>query len=55
METFLANYGVEILLSLVTAGALAFCKYLHRQMKNYQSLLDEKEQDKTDSLEYKRN
>lgn len=50
METFLAKYGIEILLSLVTAGALAFCKYLHRQMKNYQRLLDEQEQDKTDEI-----
>ena len=48
METIVAKYGIEILLSLVTAGALAFCKYLHRQLKNYKSLLEEKEQDKTD-------
>ena len=50
METIVAKYGVEILLTLVTAGALAFCKYLHRQLKNYKALLDEKEQDKTDEI-----
>ena len=49
MEAFIAKYGVEILLSLATAGALAFCKYLHRQLKNYQALLDEQESNATDT------
>lgn len=49
MEAFIAKYGVEILLSLATAGALAFCKYLHRQLKNYQALLNEQESNATDT------
>lgn len=40
---FLANYGVEILLSLISAGALGFCKYLHTQAKQYKKLLEEKQ------------
>lgn len=42
MGTFLADHLVEIFFGLVAAGALAFCKYLHSQMKNYKKLLDEK-------------
>ena len=45
MVEFLSKYGVELVMSLITAGALAFCKYMHSQMKNYKKLLEEKDHD----------
>lgn len=42
MEFFI-NHMWEIFFGLVAAGALAFCKYLHSQLKNYKKLLDEKD------------
>lgn len=46
MQSFLANHLIEIFFGLVAAGALAFCKYLHSQMKNYKKLLEEKKDEK---------
>lgn len=43
MIEFLSKYGVELVMSLITAGALAFCKYMYSQMKNYKKLLEEKD------------
>ena len=43
MLTFVTEHLVEIFFGLVSAGALAFCKYLHSQLKNYKKLLEEKE------------
>ena len=43
MVEFLSKYGVELVMSLITAGALAFCKYTYSQMKNYKKLLEEKD------------
>ena len=45
MIEFLSKYGLELVMSLITAGALAFCKYMHSQMKNYKKLLEEKDHD----------
>ena len=45
MVEFLSKYGIELVMSLITAGALAFCKYMHSQMKNYKKLLEEKNHD----------
>ena len=45
MVEFLSKYGLELVMSLITAGALAFCKYMHGQMKNYKKLLEEKDHD----------
>ena len=45
MAEFLSKYGIELVMSLITAGALAFCKYMHGQMKNYKKLLEEKDHD----------
>lgn len=42
MDFFTAHMW-EIFFGLVAAGALAFCKYLHSQLKNYQKLLEEKD------------
>jgi hypothetical protein len=35
LEDILVKYGTEIFFGLVSAGALAFCKYLHKKMKEY--------------------
>lgn len=48
MVEFLSKYGIELMMSLITAGALAFCKYMHSQMKNYKKLLEEKDRDELD-------
>ena len=48
MVEFLSKYGIELVMSLITAGALAFCKYMHGQMKNYKKLLEEKDHDELD-------
>lgn len=41
MLTFVTEHLVEILFGLVSAGVLAFCKYLYSQLKNYKKLLTE--------------
>lgn len=46
MGTFLADHLIEIFFGLIAAGALAFCKYLYGQMKNYKKLLEEKKDEK---------
>ena len=48
MVEFLSKYGLELVMSLITAGALAFCKYMYGQMKNYKKLLEEKDHDELD-------
>jgi hypothetical protein len=47
IEFFTANWA-SILLSLVTAGALAFCRWTWKQMKTYRALLEEKEHSELD-------
>lgn len=49
MVEFLSKYGIELVMSLITTGALAFCKYMHSQMKNYKKLLKEKDHDELDN------
>lgn len=41
MLTFVTEHLVEIFFGLVSAGTLAFYKYLHGQLKNYKKLLEE--------------
>lgn len=41
LATILANYGTELLFGLISAGALAFCKYLHSQNKELKKLQEE--------------
>lgn len=48
MVEFLSKYGIELVMSLITAGALAFCKYMNSKMKNYKKLLEEKDHDELD-------
>lgn len=50
MAEFFAAHWATILLSLITAGLLAFCRYVWKQMKNYKKLLDEKEKDKVEEM-----
>lgn len=45
MWAFISEHVLEIVLGLISAGALAFCKYLHTQMKNYKRLVDEEEKE----------
>lgn len=48
MLTFVTEHLVEIFFGLVSAGALAFCKYLHGEVKKYRKLLT---QQKDEQLE----
>ena len=50
MAEFFANHWASILLSLITAGALAFCRYVWKQMKNYKTLLEKQESNKVEEL-----
>jgi hypothetical protein len=43
MENFLANHGIEILCALITAGALALCRAFNKRLKEYKSVIDERE------------
>ena len=45
---FFAAHWASIVLSLITAGALAFCRWTWKQMKTYRALLDEQESNKLD-------
>lgn len=47
-EWIAQNWG-SVLLSLVTAGALAFCRWCWKQMKNYRALLEERESEELDN------
>lgn len=48
MEAWIIENWDKILLSLVTAGALAFCGWCWKQLKTYKSLLEEKKESKLD-------
>lgn len=43
MFAFITEHIVEILFGLISAGALAFCKYLYKQLMAYKKMLQEKE------------
>lgn len=44
MGTWIATNWSSILLSLVTTGALTFCGWCWKQIKNYRKILDEKKE-----------
>lgn len=48
MVEFFSNYWTSILLSLITAGALAFCRWTWSQMKTYRALLEQRENEAHD-------
>lgn len=43
MIAFVTEHFLEILFGLISAGALAFCKYLSKELKNYKALLEKQE------------
>lgn len=48
MWAFIVEHLVEIVFALVTAGALAFCRYLYKQLKAYKQLLNDKKYEDLD-------
>ena len=49
MLEFITTHLLEIIFGLISAGALAFCKYLYSKMKNYKKLIEEKEDSTLDN------
>ena len=49
MLEFITTHLLEIVFGLISAGALAFCKYLYSKMKNYKKLIEEKENNSLDN------
>lgn len=39
---FFAKYGLQILMAILTTGAVALAKYFHSQVKNYKKMLADK-------------
>lgn len=48
MWAFIAEHLVEIIFALISAGALAFCRYLYKQLKAYKQLLNDKKYEDLD-------
>ena len=49
MLEFITTHLLEIVFGLISAGALAFCKYLYSKMKTYKKLIEEKENSSLDN------
>ena len=49
MLEFITTHLLEIIFGLISAGALAFCKYLYNKMKTYKKLIEEKENSSLDN------
>ena len=41
LATIISKYGLELLFGLISAGLLAFCRYLHTQNKELKKLQEE--------------
>lgn len=50
MATFIAQHFIEIFFGLISAGLLAFCRYIYTQMKMYQKLAEEKKDEQLEEL-----
>lgn len=50
MLEFITEHMLEIIFGLISAGALAFCKYAHSQIKEYKQILSEKEKEEAEAL-----
>ena len=50
MSTFIAQHFIEIFFGLISAGLLAFCRYIYTQMKMYQKLAEEKKDEQLEEL-----
>lgn len=48
MWAFIVEHLVEIVFALISAGALAFCRYLYKQLKAYKQLLNDKKYEDLD-------
>lgn len=48
MWAFIVEHLVEIVFALISAGALAFCRYLYKQLKDYKQLLNDKKYEDLD-------
>ena len=48
MWAFIIEHLVEIVFAIISAGALAFCRYLYKQLKAYKQLLNEKKYEDLD-------
>lgn len=54
MGAFITEHLLEIVFGLISASALAGCKYLSKQLKNYKTLLEnEKREDLDEAIETK--
>ena len=49
MLEFITTHLLEIIFGLISAGTLAFCKYLYNKMKTYKKLIEEKENSTLDN------
>lgn len=54
MGEFFVTYWPEIVLSLITAGALAFCRYAYKQIQNYKKLLAQQDEDQINTIVVKK-
>lgn len=50
MTAFIAQHFIEIFFGLISAGLLAFCRYIYTQMKMYQKLAEEKKDEQLEEL-----
>lgn len=50
MSTFITQHFIEIFFGLISAGLLAFCRYIYTQMKMYQKLAEEKKDEQLEEL-----
>lgn len=50
MSIFIAQHFIEIFFGLISAGLLAFCRYIYTQMKMYQKLAEEKKDEQLEEL-----
>lgn len=48
MWAFITKHFLEIIFGLISAGSLAFCKYLHKEKTKYEQLINEKRQEELD-------
>lgn len=50
MSAFITQHFIEIFFGLISAGLLAFCRYIYTQMKMYQKLAEEKKGEELEEL-----
>lgn len=50
MTQFFMDNWSTLLLGLISAGLLGFCRYIWKQMKTYKALIDDKEKDATEDM-----